>query len=254
MPHLERDGARIHYEVHGSGPAILLSHGFASTSVMWRGQIGPLSAAHTLILWDMRGHGRSDAPDDPGQYGEDLTVGDMAAILDVVGADAAVIGGLSLGGYMSLAFHRVLPARTRALLICDATPGSEDVERRAAWNAQAERTARRFADQGLGALDETSPARDAALHRNARGLEHAARGMVAMRDARVVRSLPFIRVPSLIVVGALDAEFLDAARYMGRAIPDAETIVIEGAGHMANVDRPWEFNGAVSRFLASHAL
>ena len=59
----------------------------------------------------MRGHGQSDYPDDPAAYSEALTVGDMAALLDKVGADSAIVGGLSLGGYMSLAFYRAHPER-----------------------------------------------------------------------------------------------------------------------------------------------
>src|SRR5215467_2211963 len=108
---LNRDGANLHYEIHGSGPAILLSHGYSATLEMWRGQIAPLSQRHQLILWDMRGHGQTDSPDDPSAYSEDATVEDMAALLDnaKAGADRAIVGGLSLGGYMSLAFHLRYP-------------------------------------------------------------------------------------------------------------------------------------------------
>ena len=60
-----RAGVELYYEVHGGGPALLLSHGFSATSHMWRGQIAELSRDHTLVLWDMRGHGRSASPDDP---------------------------------------------------------------------------------------------------------------------------------------------------------------------------------------------
>src|SRR3954464_8716155 len=119
MPTLDRDGVNIHYEIHGSGPPLLLTHGYSSTSAMWQGQIEPLSKRHTLVLWDMRGHGRTDYPDDPASYSEALTVGDMAALLDTVGAESAIVGGLSLGGYMSLAFYRAFPKRVRALLFID---------------------------------------------------------------------------------------------------------------------------------------
>ena len=87
MPKLNRDGVNIHYEVHGSGPPLLLTHGYSSTSEMWQGQIEALSKHHKLVLWDMRGHGQSDYPDDPSAYSEALTVADMAALLDEVGAD-----------------------------------------------------------------------------------------------------------------------------------------------------------------------
>ncbi len=82
MPKLNRDGVNIYYEVHGSGPPLLLTHGYSSTSGMWQGQIEALSKHHELVLWDMRGHGQSDYPNDPTAYSEALTVGDMAALLD----------------------------------------------------------------------------------------------------------------------------------------------------------------------------
>ncbi len=64
MPHLERDGVRIHYEVHGGGDPVLLSHGFSATAGMWDDQVEALAPHYQVITWDMRGHGRSDYPDD----------------------------------------------------------------------------------------------------------------------------------------------------------------------------------------------
>src|SRR5215831_20929568 len=122
MPKLNRDGVNIYYEVRGEGPPLILTHGYSSTSAMWQGQIAPLSQRHKLVLWDMRGHGQSDYPPNPNAYSEALTVADMAALLDEVGAGGAIVGGLSLGGYMSLAFYRAYPARVRALLIIDTGP------------------------------------------------------------------------------------------------------------------------------------
>lgn len=254
MPTLDRNGVQIYYEVHGSGPVILLSHGYSSTSAMWRGQVAPLSKEHTLVTWDMRGHGQSDYPEDQTQYSEEHTVADMAAILDAVGAQEAIIGGLSLGGYMSLAFHLAHPERTRALLIIDTGPGFKKDEPRGDWNANAERTAKKYAEEGLGPLEGATAERRTARHRNARGLELAARGMLAQRDARVINSLPDIKVPSLVIVGADDTNFLVAADYMAKKIPNAEKVVIPGAGHAANIDKPKTFNAAVLAFLKKYDL
>src|SRR5258705_9806156 len=102
MPKLSRDGVNIHYEVRGSGPPLLLTHGYSSTSAMWQGQIAALSKRHKLVLWDMRGHGQSDYPDDPAAYGEALTVADMDALLDEAGTHSALFRGLSLGGCLSV--------------------------------------------------------------------------------------------------------------------------------------------------------
>ena len=87
MPEIDRDGVKIHYEVHGDGPPLILTHGYSSTSAMWQGQVAALSKHHRLILWDMRGHGQSDYPEDPKAYSEALTVGDIAALLDAGGRE-----------------------------------------------------------------------------------------------------------------------------------------------------------------------
>jgi pimeloyl-ACP methyl ester carboxylesterase len=249
MPKIDRDGIKIHYEVHGDGPPLLLTHGYSSTSAMWRGQIEALSKQHTLILWDMRGHGQSDYPDDPLAYSEALTVADMAALLDAVGASRAIVGGLSLGGYMSLAFYRAYPERVRALLIIDTGPGFKKDDAREAWNRRAHETAERFEREGLAVLQSLSRERSGVSHRDAGGLARAARGMLAQRDARVIETLPEIKVPALVVVGADDAPFLAASDYMAAKIPGATKVVIPAAGHAVNIDQPEAFIAAVLPFL-----
>ncbi len=254
MPKLNRDGVNLNYEIHGSGPAILLSHGYSATLEMWRGQIEPLSRHHQLIIWDMRGHGQTDSPEDPSLYSEEATIADMAALLDAAGARQAIVGGLSLGGYMSLAFYRVCPERVRALLLFDTGPGFKSDEARAAWNQRAMETANNFETQGLNALQSRSREMKMSTHRSAAGLAHAARGMLAQRDANVIKSLPEIKVPTLIVVGADDAPFLASADYMATKISNAQKVVIPHAGHASNLDQPEMFNEAVMGFLEQMSL
>jgi pimeloyl-ACP methyl ester carboxylesterase len=249
MPKIDRDGVKIYYEIHGNGPALLLTHGYSSTSAMWHGQIEPLSRHHTLVLWDMRGHGQSDYPDNSGAYSEALTVGDMAALLDEVGAKSAIIGGLSLGGYMSLAFYRAYPERVSALLIIDTGPGFKKDDARETWNKRALDTAERFEREGLDVLKSASRERSTVSHRDATGLARAARGMLTQRDARVIEVLPDIKVPSLVVVGADDTPFLAASDYMAGKIPGAKKAVIPSAGHAVNIDQPQAFIDAVLPFL-----
>jgi pimeloyl-ACP methyl ester carboxylesterase len=249
MPKLNRDGVKIYYEVHGNGPALLLTHGYSSASAMWNGQVEALSKHHKLVLWDMRGHGQSDYPDDPTAYSEALTVADMAALLDAVGAERAIVGGLSLGGYMSLAFYRAYPERVRALLIIDTGPGFKKDDARDAWNKRAHDTGDRFEREGLSVLKSASRERSDVSHRDASGLARAARGMLTQRDARVIETLPNIKVPSLVVVGADDAPFLAASDYMAAKIPDAKKVVIPAAGHAVNIDQPQAFIDAVLPFL-----
>jgi pimeloyl-ACP methyl ester carboxylesterase len=251
MPKIDRNGVKIYYELHGDGPPLLLTHGYSSTSAMWQGQVEALARRYKLALWDMRGHGQSDYPEDPAAYSEALTVGDMAALLDEIGAKSAIVGGLSLGGYMSLAFYRAYPERVEALLIIDTGPGFKKDEAREAWNKRALDTAERFEREGLGVLKSASRERSTVSHRDATGLARAARGMLTQRDARVIELLPDIKVPSLIVVGADDTPFLAASDYMAGKIPGAKKVVIPSAGHAVNIDQPQAFIDAVLPFLGS---
>ncbi|KAK5172205.1 uncharacterized protein LTR77_003843 [Saxophila tyrrhenica] len=253
MPFLKREHrTRIYYEVHGSGTPLLLTHGYSSTSAMWQGQVDAFTkAGFKLIIWDMRGHGRSAYPDDQSVYSEAHTVADMAALLDHICGEgsSAIVGGLSLGGYMSQAFYRVHEARVQALLIIDTGPGFKSSKAREGWNKYANETADQFDREGLKQLQNSTPERAQVKHRNAEGLAMAARGMLAQRDDSVINALPAIKVPSLVVVGADDKGFLNAAEYMAKKIPDCKKVVIPGAGHAVNMDQPEAFNAAVLEFL-----
>ena len=254
MPSIDRTGVSIYFESHGprddnTAPPILLSHGYGATSRMWDGQVAAFADRWRLILWDMRGHGQSGDPHDPAAYSQALSVADMAAVLDACGVERAIIGGLSLGGVMSLAFHLAHPERVRALMLFDTGPGFRNPEARRQWNQRAEARARQLEKQGLaeaGGGAETRLGR----HRSAQGLAGAARGMLAQYDSSLIDSLPTIAVPALVLVGAEDKNFLAAADYMAGKIPGAQKVVIPGAGHAANLDQPDPFNRAVADFLA----
>ncbi len=250
MPYIKRGGAKIFYSIDGQGPPILLSHGFSATSTMWAGQIAAFKPHYRIISWDMLGHGESDSPDDPSRYTMDGTVQDMAAILDACGVDKAVIGGHSLGGFMSLAFNLKYQQRVRALMLFNTGPGYKSDAARAEWNLMTEKQARAFARKGLAAVGH-SEEMQLGKHRTALGLEHGARGMLAQSDARIIDSLPHITVPALVLVGEKDRGYLAAADYMTGKIPDGRKALIADAGHAANIHQPAAFNHVMGEFLNS---
>lgn len=247
------NGITIRYDVAGDGPALLLSHGYSATGHMWDGQLAAFSDRYRVVAWDMRGHGGTDSPEDPAQYSAEHTVADMRALLGHLGIISAVIGGLSLGGYASLAFALAHPEMVRALLVCDSGPGYRNAEAREAWNRRAHERAAELETRGLEALAGRSREMREAMrhHASARGLALAARGMLAQRDARVIDGLPAIRVPTLVVVGDKDEPFLAPCRYLAGKIPGARLEVIPGAGHSSNLDQPATFNRVVRAFLDS---
>ena len=248
MTYLERGSVRINYEIHGGAELghegdklpLLLTHGFGSSAQMWAPNTAALSASRRLITWDMRGHGHSDCPDDQAEYTLAACLGDMNALLDACGADRVVIGGLSLGGYLALAFWLEHPERVEALILCDTGPGFRGEEARQKWNDRAHATAARL---DAGRLPDSA-------HWSADGLARAARGMLTQQDSRVIDALPTVDVPVLVVVGADDKPFLGAADYVTAKVPKAELVVIPDAGHSCNLDQPELFNARVAEFLS----
>jgi pimeloyl-ACP methyl ester carboxylesterase len=237
MSYLDRqDGTRIWYQKVGPasgdpGLPVVLSHGFGASAEMWLPNVAALAAGHEVITWDLRGHGQTQCPLDQSLYTAAACVGDLAALLDEVGVGRAVVGGLSLGGYLSLAFYLAHPERVAALVLADTGPGFRKDEARDQWNDRAYAQAVRFEKNG----DQ--------------GLALAARGMLAQADATVIDSLPRVGVPALVVVGGEDTAFVGAASYMTAKIPGAVQVTLDGAGHMANIDARDAFNQKVLNFL-----
>jgi pimeloyl-ACP methyl ester carboxylesterase len=174
-------------------------------------------------------------------------VADMVAILDACASGPAVLVGMSLGGYLSLAFHDRHPERVAALVLVDTGPGFKNDEARERWNRDARARAEAFETRGLDALG-ASPEVAASVH-DPVGLALAARWLLTQGDPHVIASLPSIAVPTLVIVGEQDDAFRNAADYMAARIPDAECVVIPDAGHAANLDQPESFDSAVRTFL-----
>lgn len=251
MPTADLNGIRIRYDIAGDGPPVLLSHGYSATGRMWTAQQRALADRYRVISWDMRGHGATECPEDPALYSADLTVADMRELLHHAGVERAVIGGLSLGGYVSLAFAVAHPAMVRALVIADSGPGYRNPGARAEWNRRAHDRAADLEARGLEVLAGRSREMQEAMgeHRSAKGLALAARGMLAQDDARVIDGLPAIRVPTLVIVGDRDEPFLAPSRYMASKIPGARLEVVKDAGHASNLDQPETFTRVLRDFL-----
>ena len=215
---------RIAHGAHGSPtdqPPLLLTHGYGQSARMWEANVAALSRDRLVITWDLPGHGKSEAPEDATAYTHEVCLAAMQSLLDAAGAERAVLGGQSLGGFLSLAFTLAHPDRVAGLVLVDAGPGFRDDAARERWN------------------DDARERRDGPVH-----------DLLLQHDGTVFDGLGAISAPTLIVVGSEDALFLPAAEVMAKRIPGTRRkLVLEGAGHMANADAPNEFNAAVSEFL-----
>ncbi len=261
-----RDGIELYVESHGDGPAILFSCGYSTTRENFRPQVEPLVAAgHRVLLWDYRGHGDSDAPEDPDSYSLDLVLDDLGRVLDWgAKGEQAVLAGFSFGGAASLHFTLRHPERVRALVLIDTGPGFKNPEAQAGWLAQVERIATNLETKGLGSFVESRAAATAIGRRpELPAAQHAARAIARMSARGVanfgrrvsgpipgcIDELSRITVPALVVVGAEDDAYLRAADVMAARLPNAQKVVIPHAGHVVSIEEPEALNAAILAFL-----
>ncbi len=262
------DGCKLYAEAHGEGIPLVLSCALCTTHENWRPQVAPLVAAGSrVILWDYRGHGQSDAPDDPAAYTLGRVMADLIHVLDATApGESVVLGGLSFGGLLSLHSALASPDRARGLLLVDTGPGFKKAEAQARWEAQVERTASYIEAKGARAFTESKaaptlvgtrpelPAARAAARaiaaQTSHGLANFARG-VAGPASPVIDSLADIRSPALVVVGENDTPYLRAAEVLAARIPDARSITLAGAGHIVNIEAEAAFNEAAVGFVES---
>jgi pimeloyl-ACP methyl ester carboxylesterase len=239
---LDRQGIGIDYSVdsEGTGTPVLFTHGFGDTGRVYGPTIAALHPARPAVSWDIRGHGRSDYPDDQGAYTPAAAVGDMVAIIDGIGAEKVILVGHSMGGFLSLDMQRRHPGRVSGLVLIGTGPGYRSDEPRAGWNAYCESTAGRLEAEG----DPSG------RHRSADGLIRAARGILPQYDSAVVDHLPDIDVPVLLIVGENDKPFLAGMSYMAKKVPDADHVIIEGAGHTPMESHPDRLAAEISRWLS----
>jgi pimeloyl-ACP methyl ester carboxylesterase len=252
MPTEVLNGFEIGFDVSGpaDAPAVLFTHGYQASAAMWEPQRTGLDDAYRVITWDIRGHGASGIDDDPALYSQELMLGDMLALLDHLGVDRAVLVGHSLGGFASLRFLLQHPERVAGLVLFGSGPGFRDPDARAKWNEMADRFAGGVEAKGLEILQRAGREVSEAKHRSAVALAHAARGILKQHDSKVMDAIAAISVPTLVVVGTEDKQFIGSSEYMAKKIPGAQLAWIEGAAHAANMEDPKAFNAALRSFLA----
>ena len=256
------DGGVLAHDDVGSGTPLVLLHGFPLTRHLWDAQRAALSSRCRVITPDLRGFGESAALAHDGRLTMARHADDVAALLDALAIDRAIIGGLSMGGYVTLAFWRRHRDRARALVLADTRASADSDatrERRVATIALARAEgALAVADaqiaSSLGATTRrTHPAlvhriRDMMATVSAATMVAALEGMLARDDA--TPWLGTIDVPALLVVGDEDAITpAKEMRSMHERIAGSVLEVIEQAGHLSPVEQPARFNEALMRFV-----
>jgi pimeloyl-ACP methyl ester carboxylesterase len=259
------DGVRIYYESHGTGSPVVLAYGIGGNADLWDVNRAALAERHRVVLWEPRGHARSDSPADPARYSFARWVLDLRDVMDHLGLRKAHVGGLSLGAGIATRLALGYPSRVRSLIVTNSSSASglplsvDNIVMRA-------RSIEVTLTQGMDAMAEFAMAANPnvaarlALDPGAKdefyayyrrltpiGYANALRALLAMDY--ITDQLPRLRMPVLLVGGDLDPS-LEPMKLMHRRIPGSKLVVLSPASHFANRDRPAEWNDTVLAFLS----
>jgi 3-oxoadipate enol-lactonase len=261
------DGACIDVAVDGNGDdAIVLLAGFALSKSMWDEQTAALSATHRVVRPDLRGMGKSSAPNGP--YLMETLAADVASVLDACGIERATIAGHSLGGYVSLAFARMFTERVaRLALVCSRIDADtpEAAQRRYDLVDRIEETGsiQPVVDAYLyQLLAPESAAQNPALVERVRkmlaqtppaGAAEMLRGMAERVAADDIAT--DLEMPVLVIGGSLDALIpAEKTREAVAAFPHGRLVICEGSGHMPMLEDPCRVTAALRELLEKPAL
>ena len=257
------NGIRMAYDDVGSGPAVLLIHGFPLCRRMWHPQVGALTAAgYRVVTPDLRGFGASETPDGP--YSIELFADDLVALLDYLAIERAVVGGMSMGGYVL--FNLLERYRSRvAAMICIVTRSFADDEAGKSRRLALAQEVMKVGPQAVadpfvpllfapGTETERPKLVDEVygwmVANDSRGL---AGGLLAMRERKDVTGLlSGFTVPGLVIGAAQDrAAPPELSRQLAAGLPHSTLRIIPEAGHLVNLEAPGDFNREVLAFLRS---
>ena len=270
MPNFSSDGVDIYYEVAGEGYPLVLSHEFAGDITSWEPQVNYFSRRYQVITYCHRGYPPSGVPDDPDAYSQDIQVEDLYRLLNHLDIHQAHIGGLSMGGTLTLGFVMAHPEMCRSLVVASAGAGSDSGDRDklvASWEALSKSMVaegmERFADGYARGAERVQflrkdPVGWEKFHAGLSG--HSAQGSsLTFRGVQMKRptiyqlqaKLQQIKVPTLVMIGDEDDPCVDPAVFMKRNIPSCGLAVFPHSGHTINLEEPDLYNRTVSDFLTA---
>lgn len=257
----EINGARIYYTVTGQGEPLVLIHGYPLSGNLFRRQRQTLSRVFQVITLDLRGFGRSIAPDE--QASIDIYTSDVLALLNLLQVQQAVIGGHSMGGITTLNLYRRAPDRFRGMLLIDTTAAPPSTVEQFLWRGYAQQAREQGAESLLPLLlpeflgGETRQHRpflvtevaDLIRQASTNGLVGGATALAERPDLTGV--LPTITVPTLILFGEEDSLTpIETARMLQAGIPDAQLAILDRASHGAIRERGARANRIIQRWAA----
>jgi 3-oxoadipate enol-lactonase len=263
MPRDKINGQWIFYkDTGGTGVPIVLAHGLLMDHEMFAPQVEGRSEGSRMVTWDARCHGQTEATDDPFTYWD--LADDLKGLLDHLGIDKAVVGGMSQGGFVSLRFALRYPERVAALILIDTQAGVEDPEKVGTYGVMLDVWEAEGLNDQLGetiasiVLGNEWPGREPWIDKWRQQprsqLRPAFQCLVGRED--IHDRLGEIKAPALVIHGTADAAIdLELAQRLCSELADCRQLVtVEGAGHASNLTHPVQVNRALKQFLADLAL
>ena len=259
MPYAEVNGQRIRFEDSGGDcPPVILSHGFLMDREMFAPQVEALRREYRVITWDERGFGETEFDGLPFTYWDSAQ--DCLSLLDHLGIEQAVLGGMSQGGFLSLRAALLAPERVRALVLIDTQSGVEDPERlpvyremQQTWleHGPVDELAQAIATLIIGdpVLNEVWIAKWRQLPRDSL----KAPGDCLFERDDLTDRVSEIECPAIVFHGTADVSIeIEKAEQLCRDLPGCTGLVrVEGGSHASNLTHPDQVNGPLLEFLRS---
>lgn len=250
------DGARIHYQVAGQGEPLLLIHGYPLSEELFSRNREALSESYQVITPTLRGYGMSEAPDNTATiqtYAED-----MLALMDELGVQQAIIGGMSMGGPITFEMYRQAPERFKGMILIDTIAAPAGPPEAGLWNGVAELAQNEDVSALVPALMKDMLTGDTRMNMPEQveflsnifeqaSLEAAVAGANALANRPDSQpTLSTITVPTLILVGLEDTVYpFEIAQMMNDAIANSELVILDGASHAAIYEAAEQANQAI---------
>lgn len=269
MTRIAVNGIHLNVERSGTGPALLLLHGFTGSQATWTPYLDAWQG-FSLIAVDLLGHGRSDSPLDLDRYRMERCVEDLITLLDVLAVPHVALLGYSMGGRVALHLALHAPQRLSALILESASPGIADATARAARVRSDAALATLIEEEGIEAFVDRWQAlplfatqtrlplavrealRRQRLKNDPQGLANSLRELGTGMQEPVLPRLAEMRRPVLLLAGTLDAAYCDHARRMAAVLPCRRLEIVPDAGHAIHLEQPMLFAGAVRTFLLEY--
>lgn len=264
MPRADINGVDLYYEVSGTGPGVVLCHGYTGSHQDWMFQIPVLAKGYQVITMDHRGHGTSEAPPAPGAYSVPIFADDIYQLLSRLGITRCCLAGHSLGGFIALQLALEHPGLLGSLVLIDTASGPVDIPGYAEMRAKLDEISRR---DGMEAafeynaqhnpmvakrFDRYPRLREVSRRRMAEtsidGYVFAAQAMAKRAD--LTSRLGEISTPTLVVVGEEDSPFRLPGEILANNIPNTRLQIVPEAIHCPYEEQPDVFNDILLGFLA----